>query len=107
MALIRGIHCLAHGDKGEARRIAEDIRQHQRLLVGENSWGSAGAYAWYAEELPPYLHEWPQVLFEIDDQRVVPIGVVLPGGRLRRYFRIPGRIGEYVSITVLDFAHLD
>jgi hypothetical protein len=107
MALIRGIHCLAHGDKGEARRIAEDIRQHQRLLVGENSWGSAGVYAWYTEELPPYLHEWPQVLFEIDDQRVVPIGVALPGGRLRRYFRIPGRIGEYVSITVLGFAHLD
>ena len=107
MALIRGIHCLAHGDKVEARRIAEDIHQHQRLLVGENSWGSAGVYAWYAEELPHYLQEWPQVLFEIDDQRVVPIGVALPGGRLRRYFRIPGRIGEYVSIIVLGFARLD
>jgi len=82
-------------------------RHYQRLLVGENSWGSAGAYAWYAEELPPYLREWPQVLFGIDDQRVVPISVSFPGGRVRRYFRIPGRIGEYVSITVLGFAHLD
>ena len=69
--------------------------------------GQCRLYAWYAEELPPYLQEWPQVLFEIDDQRVVPIGVALPGGRLRRYFRIPGRIGEYVSITVLGFARLD
>ena len=107
MALIQGIHCLAHGNKGEARRIAEDIRQHRRLLVGENAWGGAGAYAWYADELPPSLWEWPQVLFEIDEQRVVPIAVPFPGGRVRRYFRIPGRIGEYVSITVLGFANLD
>jgi hypothetical protein len=107
MALIRGIHCLAHGDKSEARRIADDIRQHQRLLVSENSWGSAGAYAWYADELPPYLREWPQVLFTIDEQRVIPFRVTLPGGQVRHYFRIPGQIGDYVPITVLSFAHLE
>jgi hypothetical protein len=37
MALVQGIHILAHGDKAEAGRIAIDIQQHQRLLVGVNS----------------------------------------------------------------------
>ena len=47
MALVQGIHCLAHGDKTEARRIVIDIQQHQRLLVGTFSVYGAGAYAWY------------------------------------------------------------
>lgn len=47
MALVQGVHMLAHGDKTQARRIAIDIQQNQRLLVGTSSVYGAGAYAWY------------------------------------------------------------
>ena len=73
MALVQGIHCLAHGNKTEARRIAQDIQQHQRLLVGTYSVYGAGAYAWYAERLPDTLCDWPQVLFDIDDKAIVDV----------------------------------
>ena len=49
MALVQGIHILAHGDKAEAGRIAIDIQQHQRLLVGVNSVYGVGVYAWYRD----------------------------------------------------------
>lgn len=105
MATIRGIHCLAHGDKAEARQIALDIQQHQRLLVGTNSVYGAGAYAWYIQTIPLSLRlQWPQVLFEIDEQRVVP--VCKRDGTPLGFFRIPGPIGNYVQITVLEFANL-
>jgi hypothetical protein len=45
MALIQGIHILGKTDKTEARRIAIDIQQNQRLLVGTNTMDGAGAYA--------------------------------------------------------------
>lgn len=104
MALIHGIHCLAHGDKAEARRIAIDIQQHQRLLVGTNSVYGAGAYAWYPAALPPYLCTWPQVIFEIDDHTIVP--VCKRDGTPLGFFRIPGFIGSYVSIAVQAFVNL-
>jgi|SRR4030095_605500 hypothetical protein len=107
MALIQGIHCLAHGNKSEARRIAEDIRRHQRLFVGSGTWSGAGAYAWYAEYFPGHLRDWPQVWFLVDDQRIKPLRIRLPDGTWRQYFLIPGVIGEYVSIQVITFVNLD
>lgn len=104
MALVQGIHCLAHGNKTEARRIAEDIQQHQRLLVGTYSVYGAGAYAWYAERLPDTLRDWPQVLFDIDDKAIVDI--CQRDGTSLGFFRIPGTIGDYVSIHVLAFTNL-
>ena len=104
MALIRGIHCLAHGNKGEARRIAEDIQQNQRLLVGTNSIYGAGAYAFYAEHLPRALQDWPQVLFTVEDTMIVD--VCKRDGTSLGFFRIPGAIGDYVSIHVLTFNNL-
>jgi len=104
MALIQGIHVMAHGDTTEARRIAEDIQQHQRLLVGHNTWHGAGAYAYYAELLPDDLSDWPQVLFEVDDAAI--IRCTTPRGRALDFFRIPGPIGTYVSIHVLTFLHV-
>src|SRR6266850_1071107 len=104
MALVQGIHILAHGAEIEARRIAEDIQQYQHLLVGHNAWSGAGAYAWYADRLPDYLRSEPYVLFEIDDTDIVPITTSkgMPVG----YFRIPGIIGDYVSIRTIVFVNL-
>ena len=104
MALVRGIHLLAHGDKVEARRIAEDIQRYQRLLVGTHTVYGAGAYAWYADRLPETLHDWPAVLFEIEDTEVV--SVVTRAGVPSGFFRIPDRIGDYVRIPVLTFTNL-
>src|SRR5262245_49690999 len=104
MALIRGIHCLAHGNKEEARRIAEDIQQNQRLLVGTNSIYGAGAYAFYAEHLPEPLQDWPQVLFTVEDTMIVD--VCKRDGTSLGFFRIPGAIGDYVYIHVLTFNNL-
>jgi len=104
MALIHGIHVLAHGDKPAARRIALDIQQFQRLLVGTNTVYGAGAYAWHAQYLPPHLLTWPQVLFEIDDTGIVPI--CKRDGTPLGFFRIPGPIGSYVPIRVVRFANL-
>jgi hypothetical protein len=104
MALIQGIHLLAHGDKVEARRIAEDIQRYQRLLVGTNTVYGAGVYAWYANRLSETLQDWPAVLFEIEETEVVP--VVTRAGVPRGFFRIPGRIGDYVRIQVLTFTNL-
>ena len=42
MALAQGVHILAHRQKSEARRIAVDIQQHQRLLVGTNTMYGEG-----------------------------------------------------------------
>ena len=105
MSIVQGIHGLAHGDKTEARRIAEDIQRYQRLLVGTGSARGTGAYAWYTEHLPRNLQDWPQVIFEIDDTVVIPI--CKRDGTSLGYFRIPGVIGNYVSIHVLAFANLE
>ena len=104
MALVLGIHVLAHGSKVEARLIADDIQQHQRLLIGPGTWSGAGAYAWYADRLPDYLHTEPQVLFEIDDTDIIPI--TTPKGIALGYFRIPGAIGDYVSIRLIAFINV-
>src|SRR5262245_45651072 len=96
MALVQGIPVLAHGDKSEARRIADDIQQHQRLLIGPGAWSGAGAYAWYADRFPDSLRSEPQVLFEVEDTNIIPI--MTPKGIALGYFRIPGVIGDYVSI---------
>src|SRR5262245_13268965 len=104
MALVQGIHVLAHGDKGEARRIAEDIQQNQRLLVGSNSTSGAGAYAFFADCLPASLHDWPQVLFTVEETMIVE--VCKRDGASLGFFRIPGTIGEYVPIQVLTFNNL-
>jgi hypothetical protein len=104
MARIQGIHLLAHGDRGEAQRIALDIQQHQRLLVGTNTMYGAGAYAWYADQLPQNLQDWPQVLFEIDDDAICEIR--RRDGTSLGFFRIPGTIGSYVCIHVLTFTNV-
>lgn len=101
MAIIRGIHILAKGNREEARRIAEDIQRHQRLLVGSNTWYRAGVYAWFEEDLPDRLHSEPQVIFEIDESLIVRIPT---SGK--SFFRIPGPIHTYVSIRVVGFANL-
>jgi hypothetical protein len=104
MALIQGIHILAHGDRIEARKIAPDVEQNQRLLVGHNTAHGAGAYAWYKELIPGDLEDWPQVLFEIDDRRVVHVR--LRSGASLGFFRIPGVIGDYVSIRVIALSNI-
>ncbi len=104
MTLVRGIHILAHGNKTEARNIAVDIQQYQRLLVGQNAWHGAGAYAYYVDQLPDNLRDWPQVLFEVDGTKI--IRCTTPRGTALDFFRIPGPIGEYVSIHVIAFLHV-
>src|SRR5262245_5255350 len=104
MALVQGIHVLAHGSKVEARVIAVDIQEHHRLLIGPGAWSGAGAYAWYADRLPDYLHPEPQVLFEVEDFNIIPI--TTPNGMALGYFRIPGVIGDYVSIRPLAFVNV-
>lgn len=105
MALIRGIHCLAHGNLIEARHIAEDIQRNQRLLVGSGTWGGSGVYAWYPEHFPYELRNWPQVLFEVDDKNVIAVTSPKTGIQTG-YFRIPGAIGDYVSIRVIAFKNV-
>jgi len=104
MALVQGIHLLAHGNKVEARRISLDIQQHQRLYIGIGSVYGSGAYAWYSSSLPVHLQAWPQVVFEIDDSRIVPVRK--RDGTGLGFFRIPGPAGSYVRIHVLTFANL-
>ena len=104
MALIRGIHLLAHGNRTEAGRIAEDIRRYERLLVGTTAFYGAGSYAWYVDSLPDDLRSWPAVLFEIDEALIVP--VCTRAGVPLGFFRIPGPIGSYVPLHVLTFLNL-
>jgi hypothetical protein len=104
MAIVVGIHVLAHGSKLEARRIAQDIQQHQRLLIGPHAWSGAGAYAWYVDHFPDYLRTEPYVLFEVDDSNTVPI--ITPKGTALGYFRFPGIIGDYVSIRPIAFINV-
>jgi hypothetical protein len=104
MALIQGIHILGKTDKGAARRIAIDVQQNQRLLVGPNTMDGAGAYAWYIDRFPEKRRDDPQVLFEIDDTRI--IDCCTRNGASLGYFRIPGAIGDYVSIRVLAFTNV-
>ena len=104
MALMYGIHILAKGGKAEALRIAHDIQQYQRLLVGSNTWYGAGAYAWHPSRLPDNLRNWPHVLFEIDDAVIVDI--CRHDGTPRGFFRIPGKIGSYVPIVVVEFVNV-
>ena len=104
MALIQGLHILAHGDKVEARMIAQEIEQNQRLLVGINSMDGAGAYAWYQDRIPHTLRDDPQVLFETDDTAIIEC--CKRNGESLGFFRIPGAIGDYVSIRVLAFTNV-
>lgn len=104
MALVEGIHILAHGDKAEARRIAMDIEAYRRLLIGTWSFYGAGAYAYYIDTLPPRLREEPQVLFRVDETRIVDVRT--RNGTLMGFFRIPGPIGSYVPITVIALRHM-
>ena len=104
MALVYGIHVLAKGDRADALRIAQDIQQHQRLLVGPHTWHGAGAYAWHPDRLPDNLRNLPHVLFEIDDAFIVDI--CRRDGTPWGFFRIPGNIGSYVSISVVEFVNV-
>src|SRR5262245_20753649 len=104
MALVQGIHVLAHGSKVEARVIAVDIQEHRRLLIGPGAWSGAGAYARYADRLPDYLRSEPQVLFDVEDTNISPI--TTPKGMTLGYFRIPGVIGDYVSIRPIAFINV-
>jgi hypothetical protein len=104
MALVEGIHILAHGDKAEARRIAMDIEAYQRLLIGTWSFYGAGVYAYYVATLPPRLREEPQLLFRVDETRIVDVRT--RNGTSMGFFRIPGPIGSYVPITVIAFRHM-
>lgn len=104
MALVRGIHLLANGNRTEARRVALDIQQHQRLYVGSATTYGAGAYAWHEDCLPKNLQNWPQVLFEIDDDKIV--NVCRRNGTPLGFFRIPSDIGSYVSIDVVEFINV-
>lgn len=101
---MQGIHILAHGNKVEARRIAQDIQQYQRLLVGQNTVYGAGAYAWHLDRVPGNLEDWPQVLFEIDDKAIIEI--CKRDRTSLGFFRIPGAIGSYVEIHVLTFTNV-
>jgi|KBSSwiStaDraftv2_1062776.scaffolds.fasta_scaffold1114119_1 hypothetical protein len=107
MALVQGIHLLAHGDRNHARYIAVDIQTYQRLLIGPGAMDGPGAYAWHAHLLPPKLHGDPQVLFTIDDAKIIEV-CRRRDGISRGYFRIPGTriIGDYVSITVIAFQNV-
>lgn len=100
MALISGVHVIAKGDRRMAREIARDIAEYQRLLIGSNTMYGAGVYAWQEEFLPAYLVDQPQVIFEIDDSRILPVGT------RQGCFRIPGRVNDYVNVRVLRFANL-
>lgn len=100
MASVQGIHLLAKGSITEARKIALDVQQHQRLLVGPNAWYGAGAYAWHPTCLPEYLWYSPQVFFEVDDAMIVDL--MRDNGTPRGFFLIPGLIGNYVTIHVVD-----
>ena len=104
MALVRGIHLLADGSKSRAREIAPDINQYQRLLVGVTTTFGAGVYAWYPSCLPDHLKSWPQVYFEIDDTIIEE--VILRDGRSLGFFRMPGNIGNYVTISVIEFRNV-
>lgn len=105
MALVQGVHILAHGDKAYAPVIAVDIQRHQRLLIGPWAVDGAGAYAWHPHLLPPGLQKEPQVLFAVDDSRIIEVRR-RRDGISRGYFRIPGSIGDYVSITAIAFRNL-
>ena len=98
MALIQGIHILAHGSLTRAREIAKDIKENQRLLVGTNTVYGAGAYAWYPDRLPDYWQNSPLVVFEVDDSIICD--------HPRGFFRIPGHIGDYVSIRFVEFRNV-
>ncbi len=105
MAIVRGIHILAHGNKAEAGRIAVDIGRYNRLRVGTTSFYGIGVYAWYEEHLPTNLQDWPQVFFEVDASMIEP--VLSRHGVSRGFFRIPGSIGDDVSIHVIRFVNLE
>src|SRR5262245_55405745 len=106
MALVQGVHILAHGQKSEARRIAIDIQQHQRLLVGTNTMYGAGVYAWYQHTLPLNLYTLPRVLFEVDDNTNVIVPICKRDGTRMGFFLIRGNIHSYVSISVRNFVDL-
>jgi hypothetical protein len=105
MAMVQGAHLLAHGNRMEARRIAADIRQHHRLLVGTTTLYGAGVYAWHPHRMPPYVAVGPHVIFEIDEKAVVEIRYRTTGVS-RGFFLIPGAIGEYISVHVLAFVNV-
>lgn len=102
--VVYGIHILAKGSRSEALRIAPDIQQHQRLLVGPNAWYGAGAYAWYPNWISDNSRNLPHVLFEIDDAMIVDI--CRHDGSPQGFFRIPGEIDSYVPISVVEFVNV-
>ncbi len=63
-----------------------------------------GVNAWHHYRLPANLRDWPQVLFEVDDKRVVEI--YRRDGVSRGFFIIPGMIGDYVSSHVVKFLNV-
>jgi hypothetical protein len=58
----------------------------------------------YVDRFPEKRRDDPQVLFEIDDTRIIEC--CKRSGESLGYFRIPGVIGDYVSIRVLVFANV-
>jgi hypothetical protein len=104
MALIRGIHIIADGEPERARLIAEDIRQNERLRIGPGAVFGVGAYAWYEERLPNKARTLPQVLFEVDDSDIEDL--FSPDGTKRGFFLIPGAMGFYVTIRVIELLNV-
>ena len=92
------------------RVVARDANDYAELSHGETSIQLApdNAPYWASERphlLPPGLQKEPQVLFTVDDSRIIEVRRRRDGVS-RGYFRIPGPIGDYVSITVIAFRNL-
>ena len=104
MALVQGIHILAKGSKTKALEIAPDIQKTQRLFVGSSTWFGAGAYAWHPDCFLESLRHKPQVLFEIDDGAIIDL--FHRDGTPWGFFLIPGDIGSYVTIDVVEFINV-
>ena len=105
MAIIRGVHILAHGQKGLARQIALDVQQNQRLKVGTATVYGAGAYVWHPDRMPKNLRDWPQVVIEIDDGLIKDV-CDSKTGESHGFFIIPGPIGSYVNVRVIEFVNI-
>jgi len=105
-SIIKGFHVLAKGNLIEAQKIAKDIYKNQRLLVGSGTFFGSGVYAYFLDNVPKLVKHLPGVVFEISQESIEKIHVPIPDKPDFQFFKIPGNIGDFISIKVLGFRNL-
>jgi hypothetical protein len=104
VALIRGCHVIGLGSSDSPDWIAREIIG-RGLMIGAAKNGTA-VWAYFIDKVPLYWHNYPMVIFDVDEKYVVKINIPLPKKNDYAIMKMPGALFDYIPVSVRGFMNL-